>query len=422
MGAHRFLKNEAVTAERLMKAHYGYLSERTADRDLIAIQDTTEYSYQHHKGLIGPDELGKVRKGTELGLRVHPMLVLDAGDNFAYGLSSLQVLNRQGQTLNRHERKYPALPIEEKESNRWLKSINESKTRLGKASSITFVSDRESDIYQLWCRVPDERTHLVVRCCFLRKFTDMGFQSEITPGSQLTRLGETTITLPARTGKRKEIREAQLEVSVAQAWTLKPGKLKRQKANNDPERISVTMVAVKEMVPQGSSITDPVTWFLLSDLPVTGLEDALAIISIYKKRWDIEQLFRLSKQKGFNLEESQLERAHSLENLIALVFIAAIRIFQMVCNRDNQNRAGRDVFEDEELKLLDQIGPSLEGKTERSKNKNKPQTLAFYIWIIARLGNWKPEDRDPPGPITFRRGWLQLETYIGIAALRPKPT
>lgn len=421
MGAHRFLKNGAVTPELLMKPHYDYLSEKTAGKHLIAIQDTTEYSYQHHSGLIGPDELGKVRKGTDLGLRVHPTLVLDARDSFAYGLSSLQILNRQGQTQDRHERKYATLPIEEKESYRWLKSIDESKARLSKASSITFVSDRESDIYQLWCRVPDERTHLVIRCCFLRKFTDMALQSEITPASQLARLGETAITLPARTGKRTKSREARLEISAGQVWTLKPGKLKLQKANQDPERIAVTMVAVKEIIPDGSDIADPLTWFLLTDLPVTNLGQALSVVYTYKKRWNIEQLFRLSKQKGFNLEESQLERAHSLENLIVLVFIAAIRIYQMVCNRDNQDRIGTDVFADEELQLLDQIGPGLEGKTERSKNKNKPQTLAFYIWIIARLGNWKPEDRDPPGPITFRRGWQELEAYIRIAALRPKP-
>jgi hypothetical protein len=229
------------------------------------------------------------------------------------------------------------------------------------------------------------------------------------------------IKLPARAETRTKSREALLEISVQQVWTLKPATLKQNKNNRDTDRIALTMVAVREIIPPKSEITDPVAWFLLTDLPVNSFEEALTIIDIYKKRWHIEQLFRLSKQKGFNLEESQLERAHSLQNLIAMVLIAAIRIYQMVSSRNNQDRDGTDIFDQDELKLLDKLNPGLEGRTERSKNKNKPYTLAYYLWMIARLGNWKPEDRDPPGPITFRRGWETLEKYRRVAALYQHP-
>ena len=417
VGYHRFLKNESVNQELMMESHYGYISGKVSGEDLICIQDTTEYNYQHHSGLIGSDELGTISNGISLGLRVHPVLVTDAKDGFAYGLSSLQILNRQGQSRDKFERKYNTLPIEEKESNRWLVAIEESKKRLSKARSLTFVSDRESDIYQLWSRVPDERTHLVIRSSFLRKFTDIEDQTEITPFSPLTVLGQTKITLPARAEKRTKSREALLELSVQQVWTLKPATLRQQKDNKDPDRIALTMVAVKEIIPPDSTITDPVTWFLLTDLPVNSLEEALNVVNIYKKRWHIEQLFRLSKKKGFALEESQLERAHSLENLIALVFIAAIRIYQMVSSRHNQDRSGTDIFDQDELDLLEKLRPGLEGRTERSKNKNKLHNLAYYLWVVARLGNWKPEDRDPPGPITFKRGWETLKSYRRVAAL-----
>lgn len=400
-----------------MESHYEYLSGKVSGKNLVCIQDTTEYNYQHHSKLLKADELGTISNGISMGLRVHPMLVMDAEDGFAYGLSSLQILNRKGQTGDKHERKYNTLPIEEKESYRWLLAIEESKRHLNKSSGVTFVSDRESDIYQLWSRVPDERTHLVIRSSFLRKFEDMGHQTEITPFSPLIKLGQTKIKLPARAEKRAKSREALLEISVQQVWTLKPTTLKQQKNNQDPERIGLTMVAVREIIPPDSEITDPVTWFLLTDLPVNSFEEALVVVDIYKKRWHIEQLFRLSKQKGFNLEESQLERAHSLQNLIAMVFIAAIRIYQMVTSRDNQNRDGADIFYQDELKLLDRLNSGLEGRTERSKNKNKPRTLAYYLWMIARLGNWKPEDRDPPGPITFRRGWETLEKYRTVAQI-----
>ena len=400
-----------------MEAHYNYLSQKASGKDLLCIQDTTEYNYHHHSGLIEPGELGTISNGTSIGLRVHPMLVMDAHDGFAYGLSALQIINRRGNNGGKHARNYQALPIEQKESYRWLSAIEESKQRLYRASSLTFVSDRESDIYQLWSRIPDERTHLVVRSSFLRKFTDMESQSEIAPGSPMTPLGNTVVSLPAGTEKRTNSRDVLLEIAASQVWTIMPKTLKRQHGTNYPTQIVLTMVAVRETDPPEGA--EPITWFLLTDLRVNSLQDALVVINIYKSRWNIEQLFRLSKHKGFNLEESQLERAHSLQNLIALVFIAAIRIYQMVSSRSNQNRYGTDLFSKEEITLLDQLRPGLEGKAERSKNNNIPLTLAYYLWIIARLGNWKPEDRDPPGPITFKRGWETLENYRKIKAIIP---
>ena len=89
-------------------------------------------------------------------------------------------------------------------------------------------------------------------------------------------------------------------------------------------------------------------------------------------------------------------------------------------NISYQYHSGTDMFEGDELQLLDEIGPSLEGRTEQSKNKNKPQTLSHCLWVIDRLGNWKPQDKSPPGPITFRRGWQQLQAYHSIENLRPK--
>jgi len=57
----------------------------------------------------------------------------------------------------------------------------------------------------------------------------------------------------------------------------------QQKNMRDPDRIALTMVAVREIIPLKSEITDPVAWFLLTDLPVNSFEEALTIIDIYKK-------------------------------------------------------------------------------------------------------------------------------------------
>jgi len=403
-----------------MEPHYKHVARRSAGRDLIGIQDTTEYNYEHHKGIIKEGELGTISDNASIGLRVHPMLIMDAEDHFPYGFSSMQIVNRAGKTLDRHERKYQKLPIEEKESYRWLKAIEETKQRLAQAKTLTIIADRESDIYQLWSRTLDEKTHLVIRTSLLRKFIDEQ-ENEIQSSSSLISLGSHTIYIPGRLGKQDKGRQAGLEISFQKGYTLKPKKLKEQKSNSDPDRIELNMLSVKEILPEGADIKEPVSWLLLTDLPIKDLKDALHIIHLYKSRWNIEQVFRLTKQKGFNIEESQLETARGLENLISLVFIAVIRIYQMVKSRDNQQREVGDIFEENQQQVLEKINPSLEGRTERSKNRNRPKTLAYYIWVIARLGNWKPEDRDPPGPMTFKRGWESLQAYLKIAQLSSSP-
>ena len=147
-------------------------------------------------------------------------------------------------------------------------------------------------------------------------------------------------------------------------------------------------------------------------MAVEELSQALSIIRIYKSHWNIEQLFRLVKQKGFRVEDSQLETAHALQNLIAMVFIPASKVLQFVKGRELEEVDGEDFFTSIQKEVLEKSIPMLEGKTERSKNKYKPQSLAYYIWVIARMGSWKPEDRDPPGPITMLRGSKRLQFII----------
>lgn len=405
-----------MTSPQIMEGHYRQLRKTVKGKELICIQDTTEYNYNHHKDILKKDQLGTISDNYSLGLRVHPMLVMDY-DGFPYGISSLQILNRLGKEQDRHERKYQQLPIEEKESYRWIKSIAETKTRLAKSKSLTIVADRESDIYQLWCRTLDSKTHLVIRTAFKRKFIDEQ-GAEVLPVSAPALLGRQQLYISGRFGKVDKSRMADLSIYSQSAYTLKP-KWKSKNKTQDADKIQLYVVTVHEKVPPDAIVKDPIEWILLTDIPVTSLEQATQIITIYKSRWNIEQVFRLTKQKGFDLEESQLETAHGLSNMITLVLIAAIRIFQMVKSRYDENRSATDVFDVKQIELLKKISPGLEGKTQKSKNPNEENSLAFYVWVVARLGNWKPEDRDPPGPITLKRGWDTFNNFMTLSKMIP---
>jgi hypothetical protein len=395
-----------------MEGHYEWVAKKVSGRDLICIQDTSEYMYSHHRGILKDGTLGKIRDEND-GLRVHPMLVLDAHDEFAYGFSSLEIINRAGQTKDKHQREYKKLPIEEKESYRWIQAILNTKRLLHEAKSLTIVADRESDIYQLLSRVPDEKTHVVIRTSLSRVFQDEHAET-LDPVNPEKRVGLIKLAIPVDSKEKTKAREARIELFVQKAWTRKPLTLNR---SDDPGNVPVYVVVAKEVINQKNVVPDPIEWILLTDIKTETFQEAIGIISTYKSRWNIEQIFRLTKHKGFQLESSQLETGHAIENLIALVFIAAIKVFQMVKSRNDEYRPALDTFDEQEVTLLRKINSGVEGKSDKSKNKNRPGSIAFTIWTIARLGDWKPEDKDPPGPITMLRGWIVLQNYLKIGRI-----
>lgn len=57
------------------------------------------------------------------------------------------------------------LPIEEKESFRWIENLKQSIQLLKNPERCIHVGDRESDIYELFCTAQQEGTHFLVRTC-----------------------------------------------------------------------------------------------------------------------------------------------------------------------------------------------------------------------------------------------------------------
>jgi hypothetical protein len=57
------------------------------------------------------------------------------------------------------------VPIEEKESYRWLENMRQSTALLGEPVRCIHVGDRESDIYELFCTAHDLSTYFLVRTC-----------------------------------------------------------------------------------------------------------------------------------------------------------------------------------------------------------------------------------------------------------------
>jgi len=164
----RFLYNEAVTVTEMVAHRAAFVAVAAQGRHVLAIQDTSEINYQAQSGR--KQQLGKVGNGSDIGLFVHPVLGVDAQSEECLGLIDVQVWRRtKSKAAN-----YKKLPIEQKESYRWLHGGHQAKAVLAEASMVTILDDREGDIYEKWARLPDARTHLLTRACRDRSLADGG--------------------------------------------------------------------------------------------------------------------------------------------------------------------------------------------------------------------------------------------------------
>jgi hypothetical protein len=73
------------------------------------------------------------------------------------------------------------------------------------------------------------------------------------------------------------------------------------------------------------------------------------------------------------------------------------------------------VFQPEQIACLKSIESTVQGKTEKQKNPHPPSSMAWAVWVIARLGGWKGYQRDsPPGIKTMYEGWKNfIQMYRG---------
>ena len=395
----RWLANDKVTSDELIAHACAHTGEVATGRHVLAIQDTTEVNHQAHAGRVSG--LGTVGNGTDLGLFLHPLLAVDATDGACLGLAHLHHWIRTGKAAPN----YRQLPIEDRESYRWLEVAEAGKKCLSGASMVTIVADRESDIYEEWARLPDERTHLLTRACRDRTLATGGKLYAWIDAQPAQ--GVYSFEAPARPGKRSAHR-AMLEVRFGRISIKRPASCSDK---NAPKQIELSVVEVKELTDSVVGNEAPIHWRLLTTHRVECLEDALQCVDWYRQRWNIEQLFRTLKKQGLNIESSQVETGEGLTKLACLAVHAAVRTMQLTLARDADSSAqATDVFDPEEIKVLQRILPTLEGKTEKQKNPHRPGSLAQAAWVIARLGGWKGyASESKPGPITMLRGLQRID-------------
>lgn len=166
------------------------------------------------------------------------------------------------------------IPIEKKESVRWLDNLRPSIERLGQLECRTHIGDRESDIYELYGLTQGLGAHFLVRACIDRLAGDGGH-------TIATEMEETSVKglhyIDVRNDKG-ETTKAALEIKFKWIAVLPPiGKQKRYPA------LDLTIIhATERGTPKGRK---PIEWKLIMDFAVRSRSEAIEKINWHVMRW-----------------------------------------------------------------------------------------------------------------------------------------
>lgn len=332
--------------------------------------------------------------------------MLDAPTLNPLGFSNIKIYHRHEDNENRFQRNYKQQPISEKESYKWIETALKSKDVLKDAQTVTFIEDREGDIYEQFALVPDEKTYLLIRSRTTRNLSNgkkLYHQVDSQPIA-----GSYTIELPTDKRKNQYKREAKIALRFMECEINCPANLK---SKGYPPNIKVHCISVKEI----GEHTKPINWKLLTTHKIENYQDALQIVNWYSARWYIEQLFRLLKKQGFGIEDSELESGWAIRKLVLMQMTALLKILQMniAYSQPEGGQPIQEVFTEEEIKVLELMNKKLQGKTRKLQNHNDPKGTKWATWIVGRIGGWKGYDsQGPPGVIVLKRGLDRLSFII----------
>ena len=397
--AYRFFDHAQVSMAAVLQSHYAATATRVAQQTVVlAAQDTTSLNYNTHPATENLGPISSTAEGA-VGLLVHDTMAFNL-EGTPLGLLDLQCWARDpAQFGKKHKRRQ--LPFEQKESVKWLRSL-EAVARMQSQcpqTQIVSVGDREADIYELfvWGTAEPGRPRLLVRAEHNRRVQDEhGYLWEQMAAQPVA--GIQAVQVPRRTNRAA--RTAHLEVRFGAVELRAPQT--RAKLPN------VKLRAVWARESDAPAGIEPVEWMLLTTLAVETFEQACEKLEWYTRRWGIE-VFHRTLKSGCQIENRQLGSADRIEACLAIDLVVAWRIFHLT-------KLGREIpdvpctvyFEEIEWQALvgfirqDPIPPA------------QPPSLREAIRMVASLGGFLGRKGDgEPGTQTI---WLGLQRLDDISA------
>lgn len=399
-GFYRLLRNDKVNAQKLLAPHVRNTVGRVKQIEgpALCLHDTTTFTFE------GRENLGIV-EGTIRGLFAHCSLAVRL-DGMPLGAMRVHAWQRDANKLSptklrkmgmsqKEARKLPS------EMDRWGESIMAVEDVMGESQKLIHVADSEGDDYRLLAQLNQRRCRYVVRGCYDRQIIGGGehkvlktrilVESPVASRSVKVAARPVPKTKSGRASKRnapREARTAELEIRAV-AVSLKRPKL----SSDDAATVDLNVVHVVEAAPPDGQV--PIEWTLLTREPIDTPENILAVVDMYRKRWIVEEFFKVLKT-GCAYEARQLESFATFTNALALFVPVAWGLLSLrALERSDSNLTVDKCFTPDQVFVL------------RAKSRTPVNTVAEAFAAIARMGG-HIKNNGRPGWLVLWRGLRDL--------------
>jgi len=427
--AYSFVDHGRLTEQDILAPHFASTLQRIRQHPVVVLaNDTTENDLTRPKERVL--DAGPLNDADRWGLFVHPTLALTP-EGVPLGLTDVFIWARDPDTFDRPAAEKAAqrksLPIEEKESIRWINSYQQAceVARACPATQVIYVCDSEGDIFELFfTAAPVEgikKADWINRACQDRALKRLDADAPAPVGTLFKEVGSAAVLATAevqvserlpKTGdgrKRKQARKARKAVVTIQAKRVKLRVPPRpdsggQSAFEQMSDVTVNAVLVREVNPPEGE--EAIEWLLLTSLPIDTLEQVQRVVRTYCVRWQIEIYFRVLKS-GCEVEKSQLETAGRYRNYLGLCLIVAWRVMHLtMLGRNCPEMSCEEVLEKDEWQavytVVKQMAPPAQAPP-----------LGEMVLLLAALGGYlgRPSDGEP-GPKAVWRGLQRLSDLL----------
>lgn len=405
--AYRLLDHEDISENSFIEGHIQSTTNRFDNNNnkVLVLHDTTEFSYKMNASSLGILKKVFVKKKpkdyfiTTKGILMHLSLAITTS-GLPLGISAVKFWSRKkfkGTAKLKSHVNPTRVPIEQKESVRWIQNIHKSNEVFGAPKQLVHIGDREADIFELFSECIHSGSSFVIRLCVNR----------CTKNSKV-KLFETTEKLPAAgiyqivkkypDGKKEKI---PIEIRFKKVEVQPPiGKEKRYNP------ISGFYIEAKEKIKSGTRKRSRINWKILTNIPIDSYKDAFEKIKWYSLRWKIETFFKILKS-GCKTETSKLRTSNRLAKYISICCVISWKIFWLsIIYRTNPDTDFKNVFTKIEQQVLQAI--------QNQSNSNwKGNNIADYYEVISKLGGHMGRQYDqPPGNMVTWRGLSRLNDII----------
>ena len=258
--------------------------------------------------------------------------MVSAEDDRVHGLAGQLIYHRQ--PVRKGETRSERLQRDDRESQIWCQFV----IQMGSPPSETswmHVVDRGADDFVFFYHCQQAGTEWVARAKSLTRkiITPEGGKMALKSTCGSAEVGSFTLNL--RAAPKQPARMAKLVVAFGALRMPTPRLISPSLKSLSQSRSPCGWSGyARSMLPRGGA--DRVG--ALHVLPVEGLEEAMAIVGYYEKRWLIEEWHKVLKT-GCRVEHRQLKTSERLEAMMGLMSVEAVRLFQMKGRRGHRQNA-----------------------------------------------------------------------------------